>query len=525
MKFCSKCFTEKPESDFNKCVSKKDGFESNCRQCKKLRYLANRETHIAKVKLRYDQKKEEILAKKNVRYASNKTAISKKRKLERKLNPKKEAIQQSTRRLKIKQEVIKKLGGECAECGINDISVLCIDHIYNDGKLDRVFTNSITMMRNIVKFGDQGRYQCLCFNCNLKKEILKDRHCELVGILKECTTCNTTYDLSVFKKHNREPDGYLKVCKKCIRRKDLEVKKMTFITLGSTKCVCGVDDILVLSIDHINEDGNTARSEGLGLKLYTAILNKRIDLTNIQVLCMNCNLQKHFRHKNYLLARVDALSTVNPKLAQRLPKSRQQLTNRSNLEFQDFEFSQIRLERATYSDQAAEFLDQYHYAGFGRNASALYNVLLGDVLVALVKFCPPIRQGIAGTLDVSAEQLLELDRFCIHPARHKKNFASFLMSRVFKMLKHDFPLLTKLVSFADPRFGHDGVMYRSSNWNYHGKISPSYYYQDKLGNEINKKTLYSYARTRNMKEREYYESLGYKRVKTPAKHKYSYDLR
>lgn len=526
MKFCPKCFTEKSESDFNKCISKKDGLESNCRQCKKQRYLANREAYLAKVKLRYEQKKEDILAKKNTRYASNKTVISEKRKLERKLHPQKEAYEQSTRRFRIKQKVVKILGGGCAQCDVNDILVLCIDHIHNDGKCDRAATNSITLMRNIIKHGDQGKYQCLCFNCNLRKEILKDRYHEQIGALKECSTCKKILDKSFFNKHPKGLEGIYNKCRNCIRKKALDLKIRACATLGTTKCGCGVDDILVLSIDHVNEDGYSSRSEGLGSKLYSAIVNKKVDLTRFQVLCMNCNLQKHFRHKNYLLAKnkVAALGTVNPKLAQRLPKSKPQLMDRSNQEFQDFEFTKIRIERSMSTDQAAAFLDQYHYAGFGRSASVAYNVLLGDELVAVVKFCPPIRQGIADTLEVSAEQLMELDRFCIHPARHKKNFASYTMSRVFKMLKRDFPQLSKLVSFADPRFGHEGIMYRSSNWEYHGKTSPSYYYQDKLGNEVNKKTLYTFARNRKMKEREYMVAFGYQKIMTPPKHKYSYNL-
>lgn len=190
----------------------------------------------------------------------------------------------------------------------------------------------------------------------------------------------------------------------------------------------------------------------------------------------------------------------------------------------DFSFADVTFVTLNDIDIPRTFLDSYHYAGFGRGGTVTYGVFLASELIAVVKFAPPIRQGVANTLGVQSNELLELDRFCIHPSRHKKNFASFIMKRVIRQVKTDFPHVRKLVSFADPHAGHSGHIYKASNWTYDGKTSSSYYYEDRDGNAVNKKTLYQWAKKHGMKERECFEALGYARVSIPAKFKYHYSL-
>jgi hypothetical protein len=61
----------------------------------------------------------------------------------------------------------------CLNCGISDVDVLCLDHINNDGKHDRV------RWRNMHVYAKKRNYpnglQVLCYNCNMKKEIERKR--------------------------------------------------------------------------------------------------------------------------------------------------------------------------------------------------------------------------------------------------------------------------------------------------------------------------------------------------------------
>jgi hypothetical protein len=192
----------------------------------------------------------------------------------------------------------------------------------------------------------------------------------------------------------------------------------------------------------------------------------------------------------------------------------------------DFDFKNVNIKPVENQNiEVNNFLNLHHYAKFGRSSSQIYSTCFNNELVAIVKFASAIRQGVGPSVGYNNSEILELDRFCIHPEYQKKNFASWIMSRIIKLIKQDFPQLKALVSFADSRFDHHGGIYIASNWTQIGKTSKSYVYIDPDGNEINKKTLFNFAKVRNMKERECVEKLGLQKLITPAKTKFVYKLR
>lgn len=77
-------------------------------------------------------------------------------------------------RLYIKHFVIDKYGGECNCCGEKETLFLTIDHINNDGKIDRVNKknySSLSFYLKLKKYDKRNDIQVLCFNCNLGKSI------------------------------------------------------------------------------------------------------------------------------------------------------------------------------------------------------------------------------------------------------------------------------------------------------------------------------------------------------------------
>jgi hypothetical protein len=81
---------------------------------------------------------------------------------------------------KIKREVLTHYAHgilQCAWCGINDIDVLCLDHVENNGKEHRSSLGKMSqqLYRHLRKIGYPDGFQVLCANCNLKKEILRKR--------------------------------------------------------------------------------------------------------------------------------------------------------------------------------------------------------------------------------------------------------------------------------------------------------------------------------------------------------------
>jgi hypothetical protein len=57
VKRCSGCKTEKPESEFHKNRSEKDGFQRHCKECNRKSYLLNKEKIINLLKEKYDSEK------------------------------------------------------------------------------------------------------------------------------------------------------------------------------------------------------------------------------------------------------------------------------------------------------------------------------------------------------------------------------------------------------------------------------------------------------------------------------------
>jgi hypothetical protein len=74
-------------------------------------------------------------------------------------------------RTSLRNEMRSAYGGSCACCGESESMFLQMDHVFNDGHLDRKDNNSSAKLW--AKLKKQGwpkdRYQLLCANCNFGK--------------------------------------------------------------------------------------------------------------------------------------------------------------------------------------------------------------------------------------------------------------------------------------------------------------------------------------------------------------------
>ena len=194
------------------------------------------------------------------------------------------------------------------------------------------------------------------------------------------------------------------------------------------------------------------------------------------------------------------------------------LTNKSIIISDDFSFKDLNLQLITAKD-ADFFLSKYHYLrGVGRNALC-YGALIDNKLIAVCCFASITRKETAERLGYRSSDVRELTRFCIHPSYHKKNFGSYMISRCIRLLVKE-KNLRCLVSFADTTFGHNGIIYKASNWAFDGVVKPSYWYVDKEGYVMHKKTLWDHAKSLKMKEAEFAEKHGYKKIYGKEKYRY-----
>lgn len=67
-------------------------------------------------------------------------------------------------------QAIRLLGGQCVCCGETRFQFLEIDHVFNDGAVERKsFNNTQLARRFLAGRADVTRYQLLCGNCHNAK--------------------------------------------------------------------------------------------------------------------------------------------------------------------------------------------------------------------------------------------------------------------------------------------------------------------------------------------------------------------
>lgn len=73
----------------------------------------------------------------------------------------------------LRKLIVSNLGGICACCGENQYEFLAIDHIHNNGNIERAKgLNGAKFLRKIRDLNyPKDQYQILCHNCNFGKRV------------------------------------------------------------------------------------------------------------------------------------------------------------------------------------------------------------------------------------------------------------------------------------------------------------------------------------------------------------------
>lgn len=174
---------------------------------------------------------------------------------------------------------------KCVHCGCSDIDLLTFDHVNNRGHLYRrngqkYSGNDLARRLKACNWPANIKIQVLCFNCNRKKEIERRRQ-----------KLQYEYDHGL-----RSRENYMDA----LRRQELRrIAYPHYCLDGMIKCThCGETDIDVLELDHISGRGKkqTPIEKFTGNDLIRYL--RRNDWpVGLQVLCQNCNQQKHFDGK------------------------------------------------------------------------------------------------------------------------------------------------------------------------------------------------------------------------------------
>lgn len=167
-------------------------------------------------------------------------------------------------RKKIRLETINHYGGKCEVCLENNINYLTIDHINNDGNVDRKI-KKLGSGYNFYLYLKKNNYpknvRVLCFNHNCSTSCMKDYV-------------------------NKNPIYY---------KYKVNLKNSIIEAYGGKCNFCHHSIREHLTIDHINgiltEEDKKHRSSG---GLYRYLVKNNFPKDNYQLLCYNCNCAKGF---------------------------------------------------------------------------------------------------------------------------------------------------------------------------------------------------------------------------------------
>ena len=181
----------------------------------------------------------------------------------------------------------------------------------------------------------------------------------------------------------------------------------------------------------------------------------------------------------------------------------------------------------------ADFVEHWHYSGNVNGLRTDYNFGLhhdGELIGGMIYG----RIAMPGTWQKYAakeEDLIELRRLCCIDDT-PRNTESFFIGKTLKWLKKNTEFKT-VISYADSYHGHDGTIYKASNFTHAGMTNPGQMiefngklYHDKVirnyrVDTYGRKILKPFA----VRLKSALESGEAKYVDTPGKHIYLYNLR
>jgi hypothetical protein len=170
--------------------------------------------------------------------------------------------------------------------------------------------------------------------------------------------------------------------------------------------------------------------------------------------------------------------------------------------------------------EAAEFIREHHYSK-GCSLTSVYRHGLfkkkdPSRLMGVAIWLPPTKPAAESVNKEHWKKVLSLTRMAVVP-ECPRNSCSFLLSRSIKAIKAEGRFVS-LVTYADERVGHDGLVYKAANWKYIGKMKGSPAWIDpKTNRQVAIKSTVS-------RTYEKMRSLGYVNVGTFGKHKFVYHL-
>lgn len=175
---------------------------------------------------------------------------------------------------------------------------------------------------------------------------------------------------------------------------------------------------------------------------------------------------------------------------------------------------------ASDKKECREFIIKNHYSQTCPiNIKYAFKLLKYNKLIGVCLFSAPSRTNITVP---NATKILELTRLYIYDGT-PKNTESYFIGTCLRWLKVNTDL-EAVVSFSDPTEGHQGTIYKATNFKFIGQTTPNYHYVTLEGKRIHKKQVWDRAKANNITEQEQAKQENLTKVLELPKNKFVYYL-
>lgn len=179
-----------------------------------------------------------------------------------------------------------------------------------------------------------------------------------------------------------------------------------------------------------------------------------------------------------------------------------------------------------------DFIEKWHYSKTvkGLHCTLYFGLFSEGNLIGAMMYGKLAMPGVSKKYVENENELIELRRLCCID-KTPRNTESYFVGKTIKWIKRN-TKIKKIISYADPHYGHQGIIYKASNFKYLGITSPGRFIVDKDGCRKHDKTIRNsdvingvrVFRKHALELKEQLEKGEAKYIVTPGKHIYMYTL-
>lgn len=168
-KICKKCRFKKDVKDFHKNISSKDKLSYWCKLCNRILYKEYYQINFEKIKNNLKEYNKTHQKQLKLYRLKNKEKINQTRKKWYVIHRKERLLYNKKYNVRIRNTILNHYGNKCTCCNETRREFLTIDHINNDGNIQRKKIGNSRFYTWIIQQNFPKDLQILCCNCNFAK--------------------------------------------------------------------------------------------------------------------------------------------------------------------------------------------------------------------------------------------------------------------------------------------------------------------------------------------------------------------